>query len=377
VKWLVLPSIVVLASFVAMPCVTLQVFGQTSTLPGCTMTECEERISATVVGCNNFIFASTFKDKPYTACPFVSFTYVRNGTTLTANIINSSTTIWADIGSVVAFPNVLMDSSGLTYTANGTTQFSLKGANGTTHFTITGENVVPSLTYKYVGFSLGQDIITNLFCRTSPVEMLRNWAVEIFPGSLFWDNGETLDINQRSYIMFTDYSMNATGPGYSFGIGCDPNEPATSLVISSVESKSVLITTYVPSSSPTTATANNTTTKVYGIFYFGSYGIPAETDFNKTAIERSSYFTNYTAFLSASAPAVYINSTSQYAEWSLPHSTYDQSIYFTNTPTHTSTSIVVTQGEGPLGIPEWFWGILAVAGVGAALFYVYEKRRGL
>ena len=98
---------------------------------------------------------------------------------------------------------------------------------------------------------------------------------------------------------------------------------------------------------------------IYGIFYYGDLGIPAETTFSmQTPIESDSYMTTYPAFVSGlSSPAVYLNTTGRYIEWRLPATVNPQDIYFTNTPTHRMIATQIDCGQHanwPDCVANWF-----------------------
>lgn len=116
-----------------------------------------------------------------------------------------------------------------------------------------------------------------------------------------------------------------------------PSEPTANLTIYQVNSQGVTID----------MDGTSINGSIYGTFYYGSLGIPAETVFSQqTFIERDSYIISYAAFVSGlSSPSVYLNSTGGYIEWRMPATINPQEIYFTNTPTHTTIIQTTTQTE--------------------------------
>lgn len=285
--------LVVLASLISSAHLPQQVFSQNVT--GCSATQCEERIQ---IERTCLSFASTFHVAPDTTCPYPTLTYVQNGITKQIAMTLTIQTIYADIGSIASAPYTIYDPSGDAYHANESTSWTIMNANE-----------IHGPSYAYYTFTPRHTVVWALYCQPT---------VYVYAGSLVW-----YDAGQFSahFANFTDFSQVPTGNGYTFGIGCDPKEPATNMTIERADGQGVFLTIDGTS-------ANGT---VYGVLNYGYLGVPAETVFSeKTTIERSNYFTSYSAFIAAFAPAVYVNSTSQSIEWSLPDTRNSQDIYFTN-----------------------------------------------
>lgn len=195
--------------------------------------------------------------------------------------------------------------------------------------------------------------------------------VSIYFSGIFW--ADFVNISLTS-IHIVNFAQTPTGPGLSFGIGCDPLEPDINMTIHQVNLQGVLLS----------MDGTSLNGSIYGTFYYGDLGIPVETTFSEQIpIESNAYTTNYPAFVSSLiSPAVYLNTTGRYVEWRLPATVNPQEIYFTNAPTHariTNTEDAFGRLNNAVGtLDNWLYlaGFILVTILAVKRKAVMKKLRG-